>query len=269
MGFHPQHFNGVHDAAYTAAYTAFNASHNFSLALHLDAFLLIGSHAYGTATAESDYDYFGIVTPPARYLLGLHTFESWAPGKDDANRDTKVYSIAKFVKLAVAGNPNVIEMLFLPEECYLYTSMAFLDLLRRRDKFLSKQVFKRFSGYALGQFQKMEQGKKQGYMGHKRQELVEQLGYDPKDASRLVHLLFMAQDIALKGEVNPRLGAGAHQIVMEIKQGLWSLDDIKRYAQDLGDANEALFQRACPLPDEPDRDAIENILISIHRTALR
>jgi hypothetical protein len=259
-----------HDDALRAADVQFaRDGHDFALRQHLGAFLLVGSHAYGTATAESDHDYFAVIVPPVRHLLGLGRFEGWEPGKDAELRDTKGYSIEKFVRLALAGNPNVIEMLFLPEPCYLDVSPSFQLLLDHRDAFLSRKVFGKFSSYAAGQLKKMEQGKKERHMGHRRMEVVQRCGYDPKDASRCIHLLFMGHEIATRGIVNPRLtwGGYGHEVVMAIKAGvgLWSLPVLKEYAALLAESNEKMFHTHCPLPAEPNTALVEDLLITIHR----
>ena len=66
------------------------------------------------------------------------------------------FQFAKFVRLALEGNPNIIETLFTREEDHLYCHPLTKLLLAERDIFLSKQVGTKFGRYALHQLQKIE-----------------------------------------------------------------------------------------------------------------
>lgn len=127
-----------------------------------------GSHAYGTSTPESDYDYRGTAIPPADYFFGLYEFEQ-ADGANTANlvshgikqelpadADITVWSLKKMIKLAADGNPNMIELLFTEESNILHVDekvmRPFFDI---RTAFLSKLLKHRFSGYAMQQLKRM------------------------------------------------------------------------------------------------------------------
>ena len=70
--------------------------------------VVAGSRAYGTNTEDSDYDYRGICIQPKKYLLGLDKFEQ----HEEKEPDTVIYSLEKFVRLALQNNPNILEILF-------------------------------------------------------------------------------------------------------------------------------------------------------------
>jgi len=74
---------------------------------HIIFHFLAGSHLYGTANENSDEDHRGVIIPPIEYFYGLEKFEQWEGG--DLYKDACFYDIRKFVKLAMNGNPNVIE----------------------------------------------------------------------------------------------------------------------------------------------------------------
>jgi hypothetical protein len=248
---------------------AFWRDTGFLLAPSLMALVRTGSHAYGTSTPESDTDYTAIVLPPAKYILGLRKFEHWEPGVQE-NLDIKAMSIAKFVSLALRGNPNVVEMLFFSDDCFLRRDANFDLLTRYRQKFLSREVYKRFSGYARGQFHKMESGKYENDMGAKRKEWVDKIGYDPKDGSHLIRLLFAGYGLATTGTLSPRLENQDRSIVVSIKQGEWKLDALKSYAFYLEQSSEEAFHSPnCPLPEKPDTDFVEDLLIGMHRTVAK
>ena len=54
---------------------------NFNLHEHTVFLVVAGSHAYGFATPESDWDYRGIAIPPISTYIGLHpAFEQSVDG---------------------------------------------------------------------------------------------------------------------------------------------------------------------------------------------
>lgn len=248
---------------------AFRNSADFPLRPHTIALLQTGSHAYGTNTPTSDEDYLAIVLPRMRHIVGLGTWEHFEPGKEDGI-DLKAQSIGKYVKLALAGNPNVVETLFFEPENFLYVAPAFQTLLDHKELFLSREVYKRFGGYARGQMQKMTSGVKDTRMSIERREWVDKIGYDPKDASHLIRLLFQGIELAREGTLTPRLKDVQREVVIKIKQGTWTLDEVKGYAEHLAVRGEIFFEKAdCPLPEKPDTEFIEVLLMEIHRNAVR
>jgi uncharacterized protein len=127
---------------------------------------LVGSHGYGLNRPGSDLDYRGIFIAPKIYYLGSATVEQkdsgWSePGILDFlndNQDTAVYELRKYVHLAAAGNPNILELLWLSE--YPQITSVGKKLLAHRQIFLSKKVKHTFSGYANAQIRKIESHRK-------------------------------------------------------------------------------------------------------------
>lgn len=113
--------------------------------------VLCGSRAYGLDTPESDWDTRGVCIPPKRYLLGLERFEQHVSDDDDH----VVYSLEKFVRLALAGNPNIVETLFTEGEALLEVTPLGEHLIASRDLFLSRRVGQRFCGYAREQLHRI------------------------------------------------------------------------------------------------------------------
>ncbi len=113
---------------------------------------LSGSRAHGLAREGSDTDTRGVCIPPARFLIGLSKFEQHE--SDCGNHVT--YALAKFIRLALQGNPNIMESLFIHDDDILFLTDAGRQLIEAREGFLSKQVIRRFMGYALDQLKRME-----------------------------------------------------------------------------------------------------------------
>jgi len=72
----------------------------------------------------------------------------------DINKDDVAYEIRRFLELVSTGNPNVLELLFLPEKCILETSLKYEYLRKNRNIFLTKVCYFTYSGYAKTQLQK-------------------------------------------------------------------------------------------------------------------
>ncbi|MBI3632453.1 MAG: nucleotidyltransferase domain-containing protein [Candidatus Vogelbacteria bacterium] len=116
-----------------------------------------GSHAYRTNTPDSDMDLRGVAIPPEPYFLGFHSiFEQNIVGQNGSDEDTVIYDIRKFFKLAVDCNPNVIELLYVPDRCIQFATTIGEKILANRDLFLSQKAKFKFSGFAMAQMKRMK-----------------------------------------------------------------------------------------------------------------
>lgn len=123
-----------------------------------------GSHLYGTNTPSSDEDFIGIFMPPKEYVLGLKSvkevdfsiIDKDSSGKNTADAiDKKLYEFRKFISLALGSNPNIVELLFVPEKSIVYQNNRGRRLLNLRNSFLSQMCVPKFLGYAKSQKHKM------------------------------------------------------------------------------------------------------------------
>lgn len=107
--------------------------------------VVAGSHGYGLNTEESDLDIRGISMGTPDSILGMESFDIF----EDKNTDTVIYSMKRFMELAIKGAPNVLEILFSNPENILYCDEKIgKTLLDNRDMLLSKRVYYSFKGYA-------------------------------------------------------------------------------------------------------------------------
>lgn len=111
-----------------------------------------GSHAYGTNVPTSDLDIRGIAIEQPNEIVGLSTFEQVL----EKNTDTTIFAFRKICKLLMSANPNIIEILGLKDEHYLYVSELGQKILDNIDLFLSKEVFHTFRGYAKSNLDRLE-----------------------------------------------------------------------------------------------------------------
>jgi predicted nucleotidyltransferase len=264
--------------------------------------VLAGSRAYGTNGPNSDEDSRGICIPPKNALLGLQSFEQY----QDDKGDNVVFSLVKFVRLALEGNPNLIETLF--TEDIQFINPWGERLLEKRDLFLSRRVAERFGHYALSQLKRLEnhyrwwanppqeptledfgagfnskgtatfpskearlaydQARKNWthYLRWKRErntaraELEQHYGYDTKHAMHLCRLLKMGEEILTTGKVLVRRPDA--EWLLEVRRGVFPYQELLEWAR-TREAGLNTLKDASPLPEIPDSEAAERLLIEI------
>lgn len=120
----------------------------------------MGSHSHGTylppeePNAVDDIDFMGFVVPPIEYHLGLPRWQHWTIQVDEL--DVVLYSLEKAFRLLLKSNPNIVGLLWLRDEEYLYRSTAFEELRAQRAIFSSQAAAEAFAGYAADQLKRME-----------------------------------------------------------------------------------------------------------------
>lgn len=112
-----------------------------------------GSHAYGTNKPCSDLDIRGCALNSKEEILLGNGFEQVCNNPTD----TTIYSFNKMVALLLNCNPNVIELLGLKPEHYLYVSPVGKELLEKKELFLSKKAIRSFVGYATQKLYRLKQ----------------------------------------------------------------------------------------------------------------
>lgn len=212
--------------------------------------------------AIDDKDLMGVCIAPLSVYWGLDKFEQRE--RIVKEWDVVVYEVTKMIRLLAVGNPNVLGLLWLEEHHYLTRHPLGARLIEHRDLFVSRQAYHAFVGYAHGQLKRMthfgDKAFTTGYMGAKRKALVEQHGYDAKNAAHLIRLLRMGIEFLREGRLIVQR-PDAPQL-MEIKLGHWTLEQVKAEADHLFKRAEAAYDE-CRWPYEPDRDKLNALSISI------
>lgn len=114
---------------------------------------IVGSTAYGLAHAGSDIDRLGLFAAPTTALHGLR-----GPKESHVTTgpDRTLHEAAKWCRLALGGNPTVLELVWLPEELYEVRTPLGEELIGIRASFLSaRRVRDAYLGYAGGQFRRL------------------------------------------------------------------------------------------------------------------
>lgn len=110
---------------------------------------LVGSHAYGTNIEGSDKDFKGVYIQSPEDCI-----EKGYQEQVNINKDETYYELRRFIELSCVGNPTMLELLFMPQDCIEIQHPIYLKLLEHKDKFLSKSCRYSFCGYAYEQIKK-------------------------------------------------------------------------------------------------------------------
>lgn len=210
---------------------------------------VMGSHAYGLARPDSDYDRKGVYVTPALDLLGLR------PPKDTVTHtdpDFEYHEVGKFCRLALKCNPTVLEQLFLTGDQYEFTTAEGRALIHARSHFLSKErVRGAFGGYAMDQIKRLQRRGDGSFSSDTRHR-------KEKHARHCFRLMAQGIDLLNTGHLNVRVADPDR--LFEIGR---LPDDEMAAAFALEDAalNEAY--ETSKLPEYPNSNAIDNLLYEI------
>ncbi len=118
----------------------------------------------------------------------------------------------------------------------------------------------------LNRFRKLHREHFSGYMGEKRKAMVRKYSYDVKNAAHLIRLLRMGSEFLRTGTLQVYRTTDAEEL-KRIKQGGWTLDQVKAEAESLFHGIAAA-RSASPLPERPDEAGADRLLLELHRAVL-
>lgn len=211
---------------------------------------VVGSTAYGLAHDASDVDRLGVFAAPTVAFHGLHRpDESYVTTHPDAT----FHEAAKWLRLALGGNPTVTELVWLNE--YETRTPLGEELIGIRSSLLSaKRVRDAYLGYATQQFRKLEARGDGSFSADTRKRTA-------KHARHLWRLLFQGSELHQTGHLvvllSPNHAASCRAFGERVAAG-----EIDRAEIVLRDA-EAMFDRPGVLPDHPDEAAAEAWLLHV------
>lgn len=231
-----------------------------------------GSVIYGTNVETSDTDYKGVCIPPKEYYLGLKSINEYnkSGGKNFGEHNTKddidivICHINKFVRDAMQGVPNNLDILFCRDEDIIYVDEFGKELRSIRKEFLSKEIYKKFCGFAMAQRYKLDI-KKQNGTG--RQDLVEKFGYDTKFAYHAIRLLYCAKQILLTHDYCSYRPEEERKLLLDIRAGKYTLEGIFEMFDRLDKEIHQHYDEST-LQKTPNYHKINKWLIGINERAL-
>lgn len=234
---------------------------------------IMGSVAYGVSNDTSDCDVYGFCIPPVTdmfpHLRGevpgfgrqKHRFAQYQEHhvEDREARkvyDFSIYSIVKYFDLAMGCNPNMIDSLFTPRRCVLYSTQVGEMVRDGRRLFLHKGAWHKFKGYAYSQMHKIDV--RRNAANPARAASIEEHGYDVKFGYHVVRLLDEVEQIMSEGDLD--LTRNREQL-KAIRRGEWPLDYLKAWFEESEKGLERLYQES-KLPHGPDEQAIKSLLMN-------
>lgn len=226
-----------------------------------------GSHSYGLNNPNSDIDLRGIYVNPYTEYLGLQ--EPSGQISDEKN-DTTYYSLKRFFELAQTANPNIIELLWMPEDTTRIMSTTMEKLIANRDLFISKKCYHTHSGYAFAQIKKCrgqnkkvhnpqpeERPKKEDFCWVIESEMLK--GYRdevfPMRPVPLKEMDWVYHGSGIMGEAKPMDLSKFHTAAVEHTQEVYRLYEYGDDAKGVFRGDDMLVCESIPKEDEVDRFA--------------
>ncbi len=210
--------------------------------------------------SSDDVDLMGVYFAPVSEYLGLGKVkdvqESFVGQYDIVN-----YEFKKMVSMLLKANPNVMSILWLDKSHYLKKNVYGRALVDYRDLFISKKIYRTYTKYAENELRKINKTEFQGYMGEKRKKVVETYGYDTRHASHCIRLLRMGYEFTDTGTLTVYRTKDAQELI-DIKNGKWTLEEVKDEANRLFDLAEVAYLR-CDFPEEPQTEKVERLVEEI------
>ncbi|HEX7897070.1 MAG TPA: nucleotidyltransferase domain-containing protein [Planctomycetota bacterium] len=205
-----------------------------------------GSKSYGIDGPGSDDDYAGVFLPTLRAFVSL---DGPGPDSETGNApDFTLHELGKFCRLALKGNPAVLEVLW--NEDVIEVDAWGRELRERRKSFLHRDGLGVYVSYAESQLKKMARG---GGLHAKGGT------YNGKFGAHLIRLLHSGITLAATGEVQVRVPPPLAVELLAIKNGQVSME---RVIQDALPLLERLTRLAATntLPAAPDTRAIDDLV---------
>jgi hypothetical protein len=226
---------------------------------------LVGSTVHGvTVDSADDRDEMGICIEPPEYVAGLRVFEQWVyrtqpegarSGPGDVDRI--VYSLRKWCRLALAGNPTVMLLLHVPDEQCSVLNEPGRELRTNKHWFASRRAGHAYLGYMQRQRDRMTG--ERGQMRVNRPELIEQHGFDTKYAGHVLRLGYQGIEFLESGRLTLPIREPERTHVLDVRNGRVAFEDVLAEADDLQHRLEDLLENS-QLPERPDYDRVNEFL---------
>ena len=238
---------------------------------------LVGSTVHGLNVNDGieDRDEMGVCVEPLGAAMALRApFEQFIyrsaaerEGRDDARSiagdlDLTIYSLRKWTRLALKGNPTILLLLCTPNDQLVHCDSLGSELRALTPSIISRRVQEPFLGYLQAQKQRLtgERGQKRIH----RPELEEMYGFDTKYAMHMLRLGFQGVELMTTGRLSLPMREPARSFLLDVRRGKVSEQECLTRAgeleQDLTD-----LATTSPLPEEPDEVRVEEWVVDAYR----
>ena len=238
---------------------------------------LVGSTVHGLNVNDGieDRDEMGICVERFEDAMALwDPFEQFIyrsaaerEGRDNARStagdlDLTIYSLRKWARLALKGNPTIMLLLFTPEDQLVYCDELGTELRGLTPAIVSRRVQGPFLGYLQAQKQRLtgERGQKRIH----RPELEEMYGFDTKYAMHMLRLGFQGVELLTTGRLSLPMREPERSYLLDVRRGRVGEQECLTRAEALERELEDLATTS-PLVTEPDEQRVEDWVISGYR----
>jgi hypothetical protein len=227
----------------------------------------VGSGAHGTGLpGKEDHDETVIWVEPAADVFALKDHEPRAiqqrtapEGKPSEPTDTdrNLYTLRRFLNLAVAGNPTIMLVLWAP---VLQAHEHGRELRAMADAFVGRHLIPKYRGYMHAQTDRLL-GLRGGRHGRMRET---EAGFDTKYAMHAARLGFQAIELLRTGRLELPIADPAGQWLKDVRAGKVPMDEITTRIDELHRTLDELADDEA-IPSGPDRARIIEWSIGVHR----
>ena len=238
----------------------------------------VGSTVQGCGVGDQDdLDLMGICIEPPEYVVGLRSFEQWisrtkADGTQQeegarsgpGDTDLVVFSLRKWVSLALKGNPSVMLPLFVPDDKVHHITGVGRELRGMARHFASRAAGRAYLGYMTQQREKLT-GERGGRHVN-RPELVEKYGFDTKYAYHLLRLGMQGVEFLETCFVTVPIPEAKRSWLVGVRTGEVPLETILDAARGLESQVKGLLVTS-PLPEQADPLHAERWMVRVYREA--
>lgn len=234
----------------------------------------VGSTLHGISINNGfdDRDEMGVCVEPFEHFCSFSDFEQFIyrsaaerEGNPNARSmagdlDLVVYSLRKYLRLALKGNPSILLLLFAPNE-KVVTTTTFGEALQNEmpARIVSRRAGRAFLGYLNAQRNRML-GTRGGRHGSRGQ------GFDLKYAAHMLRLGFQGLELMETGRIS--LPMKERGYIVEVRNGKHDIDAILQRAGELEvELRDAIA--VSPLPEDPDEEFVEKWMRIVYESTWR
>jgi predicted nucleotidyltransferase len=234
---------------------------------------IVGSTVHGLNVEDGveDRDELAVCIESMDVAMGVHApFEQLVyrtaairEGKHDARSmagdlDLTVYSLRKYVRLALKGNPTILVLLFGPT---LVCDARGFQLREFAPDLISREAGKAFLGYLTAQKQRLLG--ERGQLRVHRPELVDAYGYDTKYAMHIIRLGLQGVELLKTGRMTLPMPEPERSRLRGIRTGSEDIQAALTWAGELENELRDLLTTS-PLPPTPEPSRVEAWMLRMY-----
>jgi uncharacterized protein len=239
----------------------------------------VGSTVHGLHHGgQDDRDEMAIFLEPPEFLIGLRLAQSGSSSglfehyvertqpegarSGPGDLDLVAYSLREWLRLALAGNPTVLLLLFSPPETLLVCTERGAALRALAPAIVSRRAGPRFVGYMRAQKERLVGTRGQRRVN--RPELIEAHGFDTKYAMHVARLGLQGVELLSTGRLTLPLAEPDRSRVMAIRTGQLSLDETLAEIDEIERQLHAAVESSS-LREEPDFEVVNEFPVDSYR----